>query len=195
MQNLGTSLRRVTTSSNSLTEASAEQHRKTVLAAERTKLLLDCFRTGGASSPETFVTAVAATLARYPDQVIYEVTDPRSGLPSKLTWMPSIKEVADACNAALEPIRQHELRLKRIKEQMEMREREERGEKPTLEQLQAKYGKDWGLDPTGGEFVRKAEPAPAWDKIVAMYQAQPGRITELADSMKRLRGDITNAET
>ena len=99
MENLGKSALRVTASSTSLTQASAEQHRKNILAAERAKLMLDCFRTGGANNPEVFVTAVAATLARYPDQVIYDVTDPRLGLPSQLTWMPSIKEVYDAAKA------------------------------------------------------------------------------------------------
>ena len=107
--------------------------------------MLDCWRTGGANNPEVFVTAVAATLARYPDQVIYDVTDPTTGLPVQVTWMPSVKEVRDACEKAYRPIVENEARLKRIKEQMEMRERMDRGEKPTLAQLQERYGENWGL--------------------------------------------------
>ncbi|MGF6434339.1 hypothetical protein ABIE91_009559 [Bradyrhizobium elkanii] len=146
MDRLGRSVQRLTTSSNALSEASAEHHRKVVLASERAKLMLDCYRTGGANNPETFVTAVAATLARYPDEVIYAVTDPTTGIPVQITWMPSIKEVNDACAKAHEPIVQNEIRLKRIREQMEMRERMDRGEKPTLDQLKEKYGENWGLE-------------------------------------------------
>lgn len=108
--------------------------------------MLDCWRTGGANNPEVFVTAVAATLARYPDQIIYEVTDPLGGLPRQITWMPSVKEVFEACERAYQPIVQNELRLKRIKEQMEMRDRMDRGEKPTLAHLKEKYGENWGLN-------------------------------------------------
>lgn len=155
MDRLGKSVQRLTTSSSALSEASAEHHRKILLAAERAKLMLDCYRTGGANNPETFVTAVAATLARYPDEVIYAVTDPTMGIPVKISWMPSIKEVNDACAKAHEPIIQNELRLKRIHEQMEMRERVDRGEKPTLAQLKERYGENWGLQPA--KATRTAE--------------------------------------
>lgn len=147
MDRIEKSVQHVTASSASLTRASAEFHRKNVLAAERTKLMLDCFRTGGANSPETFVAAIAATLARYPDEVIYEVTDPRTGLPSQLTWMPTIKEVYDACERILLPIRVREEREKRIAEQLEARrlEDERQANKPTYDQLKDKYGPDWGI--------------------------------------------------
>jgi hypothetical protein len=60
-----------------------------------------------------------------------------------------VKEVTEACDAAVEPIVQNEARLKRIKDQLEARERMERGEKPTLEQLKDKYGENWGLSQPG----------------------------------------------
>jgi hypothetical protein len=150
--------------------------------------MLDCFRTGGANSPETFVTAVAATLVRYPDEIIYAVTDPVSGLPSQLTWMPTIKDVYDACERAILPIRQHEARLKRIKEQFEMREREERNEKPTLEQLHAKYGKDWGLTPREPKRAEEFK-APSWQSIASSYSADPSRIKRL------MKSDVMPIET
>src|SRR6185437_4502471 len=117
----------------------------TSYAAQRAKLLVGCYRTGEANDPETYVAAITAVLAHYPEQVITEVTHPKTGLPSKKGWLPNVKEVNDACAEAVEPIRQNELRLRRIREQMEMRERMERGEKPTLEQLHDKYGTDWGI--------------------------------------------------
>jgi hypothetical protein len=41
--------------------------------------------------------AVAATLADYPPDVIEYVTDPRTGLPAKCKWLPSVAEVREAC--------------------------------------------------------------------------------------------------
>jgi hypothetical protein len=93
------------------------------------------------------VAAITAILARYPEQVITDVTHPATGLPSKKGWLPTVKEVHDACDDAVEFSVQHEARLKRIKEQLEAREREDRGEKPTLAQLKERFGDNWGLAP------------------------------------------------
>lgn len=117
-------------------------------AAERAGLLLGCYRTGEANDPETYVTAIMAVLARYPEQVITDVTHPTTGLPKKKGWLPTVKEVFDACEEAVEFSVQHAARLKRIKDQMEARAREDRGEKPTLAQLKERFGENWGLEPT-----------------------------------------------
>ena len=137
-------------------------------AAMRAKILVGCYRSGEANDPETYVAAITAVLARYPEDVMTSVTHPVTGLPSKVSWLPTIKEVTDACNAAIEPIRHHEARLKRIKEQLEMREREDRGEKPTMEQLKAKYGENWGLTsrPPKPESVK----APTGEELRAHYR-------------------------
>jgi hypothetical protein len=127
----------------------ARQESLTSYAAMRAKILLGCYRTGEANDPETYVAAVTAVLSHYPEEVITSVTHPVTGLPSKKGWLPTVKEVTDACDAAVEPIVQNELRLKRVKDQLEARERMERGEKPTLEQLKDKYGENWGLSQPG----------------------------------------------
>lgn len=89
--------------------------------------------------------AITAILARYPEQVITEVTHPATGLPKKKGWLPTVKEVSDACEEAVEFTVQHEARLKRIREQMEARDREDRGEKPTMAQLKERFGDNWGI--------------------------------------------------
>jgi hypothetical protein len=116
------------------------------------------------------VAAITAILARYPEQVITTVTHPATGLPAKKGWLPTVKEVNDACNEVLEPIVQNELRLKRVKEQLEMREREERGERPTLEQLKAKYGPDWGLTTKEPRSDLPACKAPTKEELAAHYR-------------------------
>lgn len=90
--------------------------------------------------------AITAVLARFPEVVITAVTHPVTGLPSTKSWLPTVKEVLDACAIAVRPIAENEARLKRIKEQLEMREREAAGIKPTRGQLQEKYGDNWGLE-------------------------------------------------
>lgn len=65
--------------------------------AKYVKLLLGCFRTGDATDPEVYAGAVIAVLADYPDDVIERVVDPRSGIPSRMNWLPTIAEIKTAC--------------------------------------------------------------------------------------------------
>lgn len=132
-------------------------------------MLLKCYRTGDANDPETYVAAVAAVLSHYPEQVITAVTHPVSGLPSNgKGWLPTVKEVSDACKAEMEPIAQNEARLKRIREQMEMRDRMDAGEKPTYAELKAKYGENWGISDI--DPVKPKEPHPKSYKAMTLEQ-------------------------
>lgn len=74
-------------------------------AAERAQLLFGCYRKGDANDPKTYVTAVAAVLADYPAETIRFVTDPRTGLPSRGEWMPTVGEVKRACEDHYGPVR------------------------------------------------------------------------------------------
>jgi hypothetical protein len=73
-------------------------------AAERTQLLFSCFRRTEASDAKTFVTAVAAVLARYPEDIVRRVTHPVDGLPASHTFPPAIAEVKAACERLMEPV-------------------------------------------------------------------------------------------
>ena len=149
-------------------------------ATERAQLLFGSYRTGDANDANTYVAAISATLARFPVEVITAVTHP-SGLATKYTWLPSVKEVFDTCQEAVEPIKQNEARLKRIKEQMEMRAREDSGEKPTLEHLKEKYGSNWGLTPHEPE-KKSTFKAPSWQEISSIYSADPSRLKRLLNT-------------
>lgn len=132
--------------------------------------MLDCWRTGGANSPETFITAVAAVLSKYPDEVVYSVTDPTGGLPLQLTWMPSVKEVHDACEKEMEPIYRRKREEKLIADLRESRRQDEiaREHRPTVEELKAKYGENWGLKSLDVP-ERKPKPAPTIEQLRAHY--------------------------
>jgi hypothetical protein len=77
---------------------------------QRARLLLACYRRGEAEDPETYVAAVAALLDGYPEDVRAFVADPRTGIAGKVKFLPTLSEVRDACEAAMEPRRQAERR-------------------------------------------------------------------------------------
>jgi hypothetical protein len=157
---------------------------QTSYAASRAKLLLGCYRTGDANDPETYVAAITAVLARYSEGIITSVTHPVTGLPSKKDWLPTVKEVHDACEEAAAPAIRQQQRDRQIAQTLAEREAIEaqRGEvRPTLEQLKAKYGPDWGLDLDPGKKDRPAFKAPSWDDIAQTYKAAPSLIARLTE--------------
>lgn len=71
-------------------------------AKKQAALLLGCYRTGDANDPEVYAAAIVAVLSDYSPEVMTEVCDPRTGLPSRLSWLPTVAEVKTACNEAHE---------------------------------------------------------------------------------------------
>ena len=65
--------------------------------------MFGCYRKGDANDPETYVAAITATLARYPEDVILKVTHPASGLPIEKNFLPTVAEVYRACEAEMAP--------------------------------------------------------------------------------------------
>lgn len=121
--------------------------------------------------------SLGMVLEQYPDEVVIYVTDPRTGIQRKAKWPPTISEIVEACD-------QHAAYLARIDRFKNWGSANTlmlegpKSEKPTLEELQAKYGKNWGL--TESEPTRPpAPPAPSWDEIAATYSADPSRLARL----------------
>jgi len=73
-------------------------------AVARTRLLIGCYRKADFADPEIAARAFVSVLARYPEDVVIKVTEPATGIPSKLKWPPSIAEVVEACNEAMAPL-------------------------------------------------------------------------------------------
>ena len=126
--------------------------------------------------------SLGIVLEGYPDEVIVYVTDPKTGIQRKSKWPPTISEIVEACD-------EHSSYLRRVAEAKNWGKRPKliegpREERPTLDDLKAKYGKDWGLDLTGGAAKKPVQKAPTWDEIGAMYQADPLRLERLLKSDK-----------
>lgn len=87
-------------------------------AAKRARLLFGCYRKGDANDPDTYVAAITAVLSRYDESVIRAVTHPSKGLPIRTNFLPTVKEVFEACEHLAAPKREAEARAKRIEKQI-----------------------------------------------------------------------------
>lgn len=85
------------------------------------KRLLGCYRTGDANDPQTYIAAVVSVLSRYPEAVIRDVTEPATGLPAKLKWLPSIFEIREECEILAARIQKREELQKGLTEQLASR--------------------------------------------------------------------------
>lgn len=59
--------------------------------------MFGCYRRDEAADPETYVGAVVMVLSRYEADVIAYVTDPFTGLPGRIPFLPNLYEVKLAC--------------------------------------------------------------------------------------------------
>jgi hypothetical protein len=107
-----------------LSAISAEATKRRQYAKSRASILLGCFRTGDANDPEVYIAAVVAVLARYPESVIRDVTEPASGLPARLKWLPTIAEIREECDVLDARIKRREERERQIAEQFAARDAE-----------------------------------------------------------------------
>lgn len=123
----------------------AERSTDPIVAVERTKLMFGCYRRDDAADPETYSAAVAAVLSEYPLSVVNRVTDPRSGLPSRSQWLPTVKEVREACEELDSRERRFAQAATWEAEQLENRKRFEASKNEPRVDLAAKYGPNWGL--------------------------------------------------
>ena len=80
--------------------------------------MFGCYRKGDANDPDTYVAAITATLARYPEDVIRDVTNPASGLPIRKDFLPTVKDVFEACEEIIQPRREAAAREARIAKQI-----------------------------------------------------------------------------
>lgn len=73
--------------------------------------MFGCYRRGDANDPDTYVAAVAMVLSRYAAEVVKAVTDPFSGLPSRLKGeyggMPDVADVRAACDREAERLERY----------------------------------------------------------------------------------------
>lgn len=61
--------------------------------------MLGCYRKTDLIDPEIYGSAVVSVFMRYSNDVVAAVTEPATGLPSRLKWLPTIAEIVESCDA------------------------------------------------------------------------------------------------
>ena len=112
------------------------------------RMLFSAYRADQYADPDGFVVSLGMVLEQYSDGVILYVTDPRTGIQRRSTWPPSIAEVVRACDDRHAEL----LRIERYKNWGRNNDHKleaPKVTKPSYEELIAKYGLNFGLNPGG----------------------------------------------
>lgn len=129
-----------------------------IYAAERARLIFGCYRRGDANDPETYTAAIAAVLAEYPPDIVMRVSDPRTGMASRCQFLPTLKELRNACEEAIAPRRRQLERQCQIAKQLARRDDEKpRDHRLSYDELRQEYGPNWGLKPIEDEEIRAVQ--------------------------------------
>jgi hypothetical protein len=113
-------------------------------------MLFGAYRADQYADPDGFMVQLGMVLEQYSDDIVVYVTDPRTGIQRSIRWPPTIAEVVSACDA-------RNAELQRIERYMNWGRNNERqlespkDNRPTHEELIAKYGRNFGLDPSGAK--------------------------------------------
>lgn len=123
-----------------------------------------CFRKDDAHDPAVYAAAAIAVFSEYDLGVVDYITDPRTGLPSRLNWLPTIKEIRDACDAKAQVDRASDMRDMRTRQQLAERdafeaEQRNRPQRPSYSELRGKHdgqnGEPWGIQQERVDAERK----------------------------------------
>lgn len=145
-------------------------------------VLFGCYRRSDAADPETYATAVAAVLAGYSPAIVKRVTDPRTGLPGRSKFLPTVSEVKEACDELRDSEWRAVKRERDLQNQLQERKRAEelaKAPRVTIEELQARNGgPGWGLKTIA---EKKNEKWPDLNQLAAKYGVDPSVAASLPD--------------
>lgn len=147
----------------------SEREARLALAMERTAVMLDCYP-DRADVPNAgiYTGTLAAILAAYPESVILAVTDPVRGVQTKCLYRPKAAEIKSACEAEMEPIRRETERRRRFESSSHLLAGPKL-ERPSIEEIKAKLGPDYGISRTGS---RPTPPTETWPETEARLKAE-----------------------
>lgn len=114
--------------------------------------------------------SLGLVLEQYPDDVVVFITDPRTGVQRHLKWPPTISEVVEACDNRIAELKRADRFRNWGKNDESLQIEGPVVAKPTIDELKAKYGPTWGIDPTGGDMPKRpVTPAPTAEELTAHY--------------------------
>lgn len=127
-------------------------------AVEAVGRLIERYPNGGASAGDGYIGGLSAVLMHYPRSVALRCHDPMKGVPAETKFLPTPSDLIAWCERETEsmrrPVEAEDRTTKLAREAQERAEDEDRWQKarltrPTLDDLKAKYGPNWGLHPEG----------------------------------------------
>lgn len=130
--------------------------------------------------------AMVNVLKAYPLKVVDLLTNEShsEALQLKHKFPPRLAEIKDAADAIMEGRAEKIAYRNRVEQQLAERAEHEKpkGDRPSYAELLAKFGPNFGLDPSGGDtrkVVEKPFKTMTVDELSAHYAANPDRITKL----------------
>jgi len=133
-----------------------------------------------ASDPQIFMTGMIELLAAYPAIIIENLCSVISGIPAKYKFLPSIAELKEECERYTTPHREREweeYKRKRPPAYISPPENPTHTERPTMDELRAKHGENWGLKTVEqkrkGKWMDLGQIAKAYGVDIKDIQALP----------------------
>jgi hypothetical protein len=133
------------------------------------------------TAPKEAALAMCSVFEDYSDEVIKFATDPKTGVQRRCKWPPKLADVVEFCDERIAYIAKMN-RFKNWGKGDTLLLEGPQEPKPTLEELHAKYGKDWGLG-RDDVHIKSMTPAPPWDHIIEQYQSDPSAIARLTRTL------------
>jgi hypothetical protein len=113
------------------------------------------------------MTSLGAVLEQYPSEVIIHVSDPRTGVQRGCKWPPTVSEIVEACDTRVAELERKQ-RFETWGQRNELALPAPEMSKPTVAELKAKYGDNYGLTPVEARSGPTFK-APSIDDLRAHY--------------------------
>lgn len=126
-------------------------------------------------------------MEQYPNEVVIYVTDPRTGVQRGQKFPPTISEIVEACDGRVAELHRNERFRNWGKPDGPTALEAPREDRPSVEELKAKYGENWGMTTLEGKPSKPTFKAPTLDELVQHYRTNP-------EAVARLKGDQDHPE-
>jgi hypothetical protein len=178
-----------------LTQQQAERLRKISRMAMR---LFSAYPKTDYADPDAAHAAIVNVLKGYPLSVVNRLTNETESeaLQLKHKFPPRLAEIKEAAEAIMSEKAREDARKTRLPQQLAARAEAEqpKGDRPTVDELKAKYGPTYGIDPDGGErkSVENTFRAMNADELRAYYANHTEASKALTGSAGTRKGTKAN---
>lgn len=98
-----------------------------------------------AADPQIFLAGVVELFCNYPHEIVERSVSPVFGMPAKFKFPPRLSEIKEFLDEKMGPIRREQARPKALP-----KPEVDRSQRPTYDELKAKYGPNWGIGNANG---------------------------------------------